>query len=48
MIYETLEEAIVAAKELCAAMETYVKITEGMKGGYELFGTGKFVMEVTE
>ena len=47
MIYKTLEEAKVAAKELCAAMETIVKITE-TKGGYELFGSGKFVMEVTE
>lgn len=48
MIYETLEEAIVAAKELCEAMETYVKITKALKGGYELFGTGEFVMEVKE
>lgn len=47
MIYETIEDAIAAAKELCAAMETYVKITECPKG-YELFGTGKFVMEIKE
>jgi len=48
VIYETLEEAVVAAKELCEVMETYVKITKGLKGGYELFGTGEFVMEVKE
>lgn len=47
MIYETIEDAIAAAKELCAAMETYVKITKCPKG-YELFGTGKFVMEIKE
>ena len=47
MIYETLSEAVAAAKEMCEALETIVKITE-CKGGYELFGTGKFVMEVTE
>ena len=48
MIYETIEEAIAAAKELCDALETIVKITKAAKGGYELFGTGEFVMEVTE
>lgn len=47
MIYKTLEEAIVAAKELCSALETYVKITEAV-GGYELFGNGKFIMEIKE
>ena len=47
LIYDTIEEAIVAAKELCEAMDTYVKITKCAKG-YELFGTGEFVMEVTE
>ena len=39
MIYETIEEAIAAAKDLCEAMETYVKITKCAKG-YELFGMG--------
>jgi hypothetical protein len=29
-------------------METNVKITKALKGGFELFGTGEFVMEVTE
>jgi len=48
VIYETLEEAVVAAKKLCEVMETYVKITKGLKGGYELFGTGEFVMEIKE
>jgi len=48
MIYKTLEEAVAAAKEMCEALETYVKITKGLKGGYELFGTGEFVMEVKE
>ena len=47
MIYETLTEAVTAAKEMCYTLETIVKITE-CKGGYELFGTGKYVMEVTE
>lgn len=47
MIYKTLEEAITAAKELCLAMETYVKITK-CKTGYELFGNGEFIMEVKE
>tara|TARA_R100001480_G_scaffold117538_1_gene117040 strand:- start:154 stop:321 length:168 start_codon:yes stop_codon:yes gene_type:complete len=47
VIYETLEEAVLAAKKMCHDLETIVKITE-CKGGYELFGTGKFVIEVTE
>lgn len=46
MIYETLEEAVGAAKVMCAVLETVVKITE-CKGGYELFGTGK-VVEIIE
>ena len=46
-VFETLEEAIAGAKELCEVMETYVKITK-CEGGYELFGTGEFVMEVKE
>ena len=48
MIYETIEEAVAAAKELVDAMDTYVKITKAPKGGFELFGTGEFVMEVME
>jgi len=48
LIYDTIEEAIVAAKELCEAMDTYVKITKAPKGGFQLFGTGEFVMEITE
>ena len=47
VIYETLEEAVLAAKKMCYDLETIVKITE-CKGGFELFGTGKFVMEVME
>jgi len=47
VIYKTLSEAVVAAKKMCYDLETIVKITE-CKGGYELFGTGKFVMEITE
>lgn len=47
MIYGTIEEAIGAAKVMCAVLETVVKIT-ACKGGYELFGTGDFVMEVIE
>ena len=48
LIYDTIEEAIVAAKELCEAMDTYVKITKAPKGGFQLFGAGEFVMEITE
>lgn len=47
VIYETLSDAVVAAKKMCYDLETIVKITK-CDGGYELFGTGKFVMEVTE
>jgi hypothetical protein len=46
-IYETIDEAVVAAKELCEAMETIVKITK-CKEGYELFGNGEIVMTITE
>ena len=42
MIYATLEEARVAAKDLAEAMETIVKIT-ACKGGYELFGIGELI-----
>jgi len=47
MIYTTIEEAIEAAKEMCHALDTYVKITKCEKG-YELFGTGDFVLEIKE
>ena len=46
VIYKTLNEAVEAALVMCDALETVVKITE-CKGGYELFGTGKFVKEIT-
>ena len=42
MIYVTIEEARVAAKELGDALETVVKITK-CEGGYELFGSGELV-----
>jgi|TARA_R110000868_G_scaffold231915_1_gene485361 hypothetical protein len=48
MVYENLEDAITDAKELCDVMETYVKITKGLKGGFELFGSGEFIMEIKE
>ena len=47
MVYKNIGAAIKAAKEMCVALEANVKITE-CKGGYELFGTGKFVMEIKE
>ena len=47
MIYKSIEEAILAAKEMCEVLETYVKITKCDKG-YELFGTGEFVMEIKD
>ena len=47
MIYKSIEEAILAAKEMCEVLETYVKITKCDKG-YELFGTGELVMNVKE
>ena len=47
MIYETLSDAVVAAKKMCYDLETIVKITK-CEEGYELFGSGEFVMEVTE
>ena len=46
-IYETLEEAVVAAKSLCESMETNVKITK-CEEGYELFGNGEVVKLITE
>lgn len=47
MIYKELEEAVIAAKEMCLVMDTYVKITKA-ENGYELFGTGALVIEVKE
>ena len=46
-IYETLEEAVVAAKSLCESMETNVKITK-CEEGYELFGNGEVVKVIAE
>lgn len=46
MLYQTLEQAIVAAKKMCLDLETVVKITIAPEGGYELFGTGDNVMSV--
>jgi len=45
MIYETLEEAVNAAKEFSEALETVVKITK-CEGGYEFFGMGEVVQIV--
>ena len=47
MIYKTIGEAIIAAKVMCETLETYVKITK-CNNGYELFGTGEFVMEIKD
>lgn len=46
MMYETLEEAVVAAKELMVAMDTVVKITKEDNGMYMLFGNGKVVQVI--
>jgi len=46
MTYETLEEAIVAAKTLMECMDTVVKITLEDNGKYMLFGNGKVVQVV--
>ena len=48
MIYQSLEDAITAAKSFADAfdMDGCVKITSTPEGGYELFGTGDFVMSV--
>ena len=43
MEYETLEEAVIAAKALNKDMETIVKITLEENGKYQLFGCGKVV-----
>jgi hypothetical protein len=47
MIYQTLEEAITAGKIMCHDLETIVEITIAPEGGYELFGTGEMVIEIT-
>ena len=47
MIYTTIDEAVLAARNMCEVLETYVKITK-CENGYELFGTGEFVMEIKE
>ena len=46
MMYETLEEAVVAAKELMNAIDTVVKITLEDNGKYMLFGNGKVVQVI--
>lgn len=47
-LYKTLEDAIESAKEFASAfdMEGFVKITSAPDGGYELFGTGDFIVLV--
>ena len=47
MIYQTLKEAITDAKKMCQDLETVVKITIAPEGGYQLFGTGEMVIEIT-
>ena len=44
MMYETIEEAVVAAKELMCALDTVVKITKEDNGMFMLFGHGEVVM----
>ena len=46
MMYETLEEAIVAAETLMECMDTVVKITKEDNGMYMLFGNGKVVQVI--
>ena len=48
MIYQTIEDAIESAKEFASAfdMDGCVKITSAPEGGYELFGTGEFILMV--
>ena len=43
MMYETIEEAVVAAKELMCALDTVVKITREDNGMFMLFGHGEVV-----
>lgn len=47
-IYKTLEEAIESANHFADAfdMQGFVKITSVDGGGYELFGTGEFILMV--
>jgi hypothetical protein len=42
-MYETIEEAVVAAKELMCALNTVVKITKEDNGMFMLFGHGEVV-----
>lgn len=46
MTYDTLEEAVVAAKTLMECMDTVVKITLEDNGKYMLFGNGKVVQVI--
>lgn len=46
MMYETLEEAIIAAETLMECMDTVVKITLEDNGKYMLFGNGKVVQVI--
>lgn len=46
MMYETLEEAIVAAETLMECMDTVVKITKEECGKFMLFGHGEVVMVI--
>ena len=46
MNYETLEEAVIAAKNMVENLETIVKITLEDNGKYQLFGNGKVVQVV--
>lgn len=46
MMYETLEEAIIAAETLMECMDTVVKITKEDNGMYMLFGNGKVVQVI--
>ena len=43
MTYDTLEDAVIAAKALMECMDTVVKITLEDNGKYMLFGNGKVV-----
>lgn len=43
MMYETIEEAIIAAQELMCSLDTVVKITKEDNGMFMLFGHGEVV-----
>ena len=43
MMYETIEEAIVAAQEILCSLDTVVKITKEDNGMFALFGNGEVV-----